>query len=141
MTPPDPAGRCLLTRADQADRLWIVDHNHLFIELHTLPILLVVHQKYFLRGLGQFIAAAMQRIMKGLGNLKEVVAARDHVPTGGHFQFREQRHQTVQHLGHAAANRGGVDHLDGLTLQIAGQKTQGIHLRLANNVPIIIQAR
>jgi|SRR5271167_1138658 len=60
---------------------------------------------------------------------------------GWHLQFREQRDQTIQHLGNTPTNRSGVDHLDRLSFEIAGQKAQSVHMRLANNVPVVVQMR
>ncbi len=52
-------------------------------------ILLVVHQEDFLRGLGQVVVAAVQGVVKSLGDFEEVVAAGDDVPVRAELRARQ----------------------------------------------------
>src|SRR6185437_12286934 len=91
--------------------------------------------------LGQVVVAAVQRIMESFGHLEEIVPARDDLPPGGDIQFVHQRDQAVEYLCHSAAHGGGVHHLHRLALKMTRQKTDFIQLRLADDRPIVIQAR
>ena len=64
-----------------------MNNDHVFPKLHARAILLVVHQKDFLGGLGQLVAGAVQRVVECLRDLEEVVAAGDDVPVGGYAQL------------------------------------------------------
>lgn len=113
---------------NQRRRLRVVDHHNVLAKLHALAILFVVHQENFLRGLGQLIRRAVQRVVKCLGDFEKIITAGDHIPVGGHIQFRQKRDKTIQHLRYTAADRGRIDHLDCFFRQIARQETQGIDL-------------
>ena len=60
----------------------------------------------------------------------------------GTSNFGQQRHQAVQHLGDAAADRGGVDHLDRLALQIAGPESE-VHrsAACADDALVVVEMR
>ena len=61
-------------------RLRIVDHNEVLVKLHALAVLLVVHQENVASVLRQVVLAALQRIVKCLGDFEEVVSSGDHIP-------------------------------------------------------------
>src|SRR5882672_12270224 len=118
-----------------------MDYEKVLSKLHALAILLVIGHKDVLHLLGQVVIAAMQGVVEAFGYFKKIVAARDHVPSSGNFQLRQQRNQSVQHLGHSAAQRRGVNHLDGLAAEMARQKTDFVQFRLANDGLIIPNSR
>src|SRR5438270_613238 len=100
--------------ANEPGGLRIVDDEKIFHELHTFAVQLVVAQKDVEDLLGRVEIAAMERIVKALGDFEEVVAAGYDLPLGLHFDFLHERDQAVQDLGDASANGGGVHHLDRL---------------------------
>src|SRR4029077_16022125 len=87
------------------------------------------------------VITAVKRVVKALGNFKEIIAAHDYIPAGRYFQFVQQRNQAVQNLGNASTHSGGIDHLDRLAAKVAGEKTNFIQFRLANDGRVVVHAR
>ncbi len=123
MTAPHPTRRLILSRTDQRRRLRVVDHHNVLVELHALPVLLVVRQEDFLRMPREFILGAVEGIVKGLRHFEEVVSAGDDVPMSDDIQFGQKRNQSVQHLGDSSTDCRGIHHLHGLPRDSASQKT------------------
>src|SRR5437899_7519051 len=118
-----------------------MDHEQVFGKLHALAVLLVVRHKDVFDLLGQVEVAAVERVVKALGDLIKIIAAGDHVPAGRDFQLIHQGNQPVQDFGNASAHSGGVDHLYGLAAQMTGEDTDLIQLRLSDDGPVVFQAR
>src|SRR4030088_3007709 len=141
MAAPYPASRRVLARTNEGGGLLIRNDDHIFCELHALPILFVVRQEYLLCGSRQLIFAAVQCIMESLRDLEEIVSSRDHIPVGGNFEFSEQGNETIQHFGHSSTDSGGVDHLHCLSLEFASKKAQFVELGRADNCLVVIEVR
>ena len=111
---PDPFSAVALFRADERGRLRIVDDKNVLHELHTLAVLLVVHQEDIEDLLGGVVIAAMQSVVEPLRDFEKVVAAGDDLPLGLNFQLLHERNEPVEDLCDAAADGGRVHHLHGL---------------------------
>src|SRR5262245_23330706 len=138
---PDPAPAHLRLGTYEPRGLGIVDDEKVLYKFHAPPVLLVIGHEDVLDLMRQVVIAAMQRVVKTLGDFVEVIAAGDDLPLGRNFEFVHQRDKAVQDLGHATAHRGGVDHLDGLALEMTGEKADFVELRLTDDGGIIFQAR
>ena len=59
----------------------------------------------------------LQAVVEALGDVEEVVVGGQHLPLGLEADVVHQRHERVEDLGHAAAERRGVDVQDALAPQ------------------------
>src|SRR5271154_347270 len=114
------------------------DHD-IFVKSHSRAILFVMSNEDLLRFRSQDVLPSVQRVVHGFGDLKEVVAAGDHVPMGANLQLIQQRYQAVQDLGNSSTDGGGVDHLEGLPSQSGSQVAQLFQLRLSDDARVIFQ--
>src|SRR6266852_3000456 len=141
MTAPHPSRLLVLSRTDQRRRLRVVDYHHVLVELHALPVLLVIRQEDFLRLPGEYVLAAVEGIVKGLCHFEEVVASGDDVPMSVDVQFGQERDQPVQHLGDSSTDRRGIHHLQGLARESASQKTKFFDDGFAHDAPVVVKVR
>src|SRR5438874_9397892 len=95
---PNPLPAITLFGTDEPRRLRIVDDEQVFDELHTLAVLLVVHQEDIEDLFRGVVIAAVQRIVEALSDLEEIVAAGDDLPLGLDFELLHQRNEPVQYL-------------------------------------------
>ncbi len=95
MATPHPMIYARSARLNESRRLGVVDHHEFGIERESRPITLVVHQKNFEIPPTCMIGRAVQCVMKCLGYLKKILAARHHVPFDVKLQFFRQGHQTI----------------------------------------------
>src|SRR5205807_2438976 len=87
------------------------------------------------------VFAAMQSVVKAFGYFKKVIATSDDLPFGCNLKFIHERDEPVQYFGDAAAHRGGVDHFDGFSTQLARHEAELINIRAAQNGLVIFQLR
>ena len=111
-------------RVDERNRLRVVDHGEVRVELQTLAVQLAVREKGLEILRPRFIRAAVQRVVERLGDRKEVVPARDDVPPRNQPQFLNQRDQPAENLGDAATHGGRIDHLHGPALELSREGSQ-----------------
>src|SRR5580658_7954088 len=131
----------VLARANQSRRLGIVNDDEILVELHALPVLLVVGKKYLTRGLRQLIRTAVQRVMESFRDLKEIVSSRDDIPVGGNLELPEQRDKAIQHFGDASADGSRIDHLYRLAFKFARQEAQFVELSRTDNIFVSVEWR
>ena len=89
------------------------DSSRAFISLYCAPgrpLLLV-----------EVLRRALQRVVHQLGRVEELFAAVDHLPLAVQADVAHQRHERVEDLRDAAAERGRRDVHDALALQRLGQ--------------------
>ena len=130
---------CLGTRIDEGGGLWIVDYRKLRVESEAGAILFVVPEKNLEALVGQVIRPAVQRVVESLRHRKKVVAAGHHVPANGEIELQDQRHNAIQHFGHAAAHRGRIHHLNRPSLQGSGERAQFRNLARADDGSVIVE--
>src|SRR5580658_4293763 len=99
-----------------------MNHHDVLVELHALPVLLVAGEENLLGMPRQLVLGAVKGVVKCLGYLEEIVPAGDDVPVRDHLQFCKHWNQAVEHLGDSSTDRSGVDHLQRLALEIAGEE-------------------
>jgi hypothetical protein len=83
----------------------------------------------------------MQRIVKGLGDVKELLPAGDHFPAGRHIHLFHQRDKSIENFGDTAADGGGIDHFDVPPRQSFREFAQLQDFRLADNRGVVLQDR
>src|SRR5438105_15868447 len=94
-----------LAGADQAGWLGIVDDDDIFVEGHAQPVLLIVGVKNLKHVFRQVVLAAVQGVVKTLGDLKEIIAAGDDLPLGFYLHLIHQGDKPVEDLSHPSTYR------------------------------------
>ena len=114
--PPLAAGA-----AAQADRLRVVDDHRVPLAFQPVGVDLVdlVEDRPLL--VGERLGRPLQRVVEELGRFEELLLAEDHVPVRVDADVAHQRHDRVEDLRHAAAERGGRDVQDPFALQRRGE--------------------
>ena len=64
-----------------------MDHDDIFFKCHPLAVLLIGCQEGFLSLAGELVASSVQRIVKGLSDLEEIIATGNYVPMGGDVEL------------------------------------------------------
>src|SRR5581483_3834946 len=111
---PDPASASLLARRHQAERLRVMNHDEILVELNAAAILLRYPQERFKVLRPVFEGPAMDGIVKGLGCLEKLFIALNHFPVCLDSHLAQQGNDAGEYFGDAAAGAAGVDHLDRL---------------------------
>ena len=83
------------------------------------------------------LGIALKRVVDGLGDVEELVAAVDHPPLGLDADVVQQRDQRVLDLGHAAAERGCREVQHAPPLQRLGQLADLVGERAADDRRVI----
>src|SRR5215472_15338789 len=111
MTAPDPVIRAGGTPVNQRGRLRVMDDHEFGIERKRRAVLLVIRQKDVKILAFGLVRLAVERIVKRLGNVKELFSASHHVPANAEVKFFRERNKAVEDFRDAAAYGGGIDHL------------------------------
>ena len=75
--------------------------------------------------------------MEELGRVEELLLAEDHVPVGVEADVAHQRHDRVEDLRDAAAERGGADVQDALSLQRLGERPDPLGQLFSDDVGVV----
>src|ERR1700680_2356561 len=129
MTAPNPVARVIGARVDESCRLGVMNYGEFTIKCHPLTILFVVGEidiEVFRPG---SVMLAMKRVVKGLGDLEKIVATGHDIPTNGQIKLFREGHQAIQDFRDAAADRSGVDHLNGALVKRLGERAKFGDLR------------
>ena len=104
-----------------AGRLRVVDDDHVPVAVQALGVHRVVGVEHLPLLVGDRLLVALERVVHQLGDVEELLAAEDHVPVGVEADVAHQRHQRVEDLRDAAAERRRADVEDALALQRLGE--------------------
>ena len=80
---------------------------------------------------------SLQRVVEELGRVEELLLAEDHVPVGVDADVPHQRHDRVEDLRDAAAESGGADVEDALSLELLGESRISPDQLLAGDVGVV----
>ena len=92
----------------QAGRLRVVDDDHVPVVVEALRVHRVVGLEHLPLLVGDRLRVALQGVVHQLGDVEELLAAEDHLPVGVEADVAHQRHERVEDLRDAAAERGGA---------------------------------
>ena len=106
---PDPAPGPVGGVGAQARRLRVVDDDHVPVVVEALRVHRVVGLEHLPLLVGDRLRVALERVVHQLGDVEELLAAEDHPPVGVEADVAHQRHQRVEDLRDAAAERGRAD--------------------------------
>ena len=134
---PDPVAALLLGAAAQPDRLRVVDDDRVPLALQALGVDLVDFVEELPLLVAERLLGALQRVVEELGRVEELLLAEDHVPVGVEADVAHQRHDRVEDLRDAAAERGGADVQDALPLERLGQLADPLGQLLAGDVGVV----
>ena len=104
-----------------AGRLRVVDDDHVPVALEALRVHRVVGLEDLPLLVGDRLRVALERVVHQLRDVEELLAAEDHLPVRVEPDVAHQRHQRVEDLRDAAAERGRADVQDALALQGLGE--------------------
>ncbi len=85
----------------------------------------------------QRLLGALERVVEELGRVEELLFAEDHVPVGVDADVPHQRHDRVEDLRDAAAEGGGADVQDAVSLHRLGQLADALDRLLAGDVGVV----
>ena len=83
------------------------------------------------------LLGALQRVVEELGRVEELFLAEDHVPVGVEADVAHQRHDRVEDLRDAAAEGGGADVQDALSLERLGELADLLGQLFADDVGVV----
>ena len=109
------------TRPMQRRRLRVVDEAHVPAAGELARVHLVVAPPGLPLLLVEILGRALQRVVHQLGRVEELLAPVDHLPLAVEPDVAHQRHERVEDLRDAAAERGRGDVHHPLALQRLGQ--------------------
>ena len=90
--------------------------------------------------LGEVLRAALQRVVHQLRRVEELLAAVDHLPLDLEPDVAHQRHERVEDLRDAAAERRGRQVHDAPALQRLGELAHLLHEWAADDVRVVGEA-
>ena len=90
--------------------------------------------------LGEVLRVALQRVVHQLRRVEELLAAVDHLPLDLEPDVAHQRHERVEDLRDAAAERGGRQVHDAPALQRLGELADLLDERAADDVRVVGEA-
>ena len=90
--------------------------------------------------LGEVLRVALERVVHELRRVEELLAPVDHLPLDLEPDVAHQRHERVEDLRHAAAERGRAEVHDAAALQRLGQLADLLDERAADDVGVVGEA-
>ena len=140
MTAPDPAARLLGREREQRRRLRVVHDADVPAAGQLARVHLVVLRPRAPLLLGEVLRVALQRVVHQLRRVEELLAAVDHLPLDLEPDVAHQRHERVEDLRHAAAERGRREMDHPLALQRLGELAHLLDQRPADDVRVVREA-
>jgi hypothetical protein len=121
----------------QRGRLWVVDDDHIPITLEALGVHRVVGLEHLPLLVRDRLLIALERVVHQLGDVEELLAAKDHMPVRVQADVAHQRDDRVEDLGDAAAERGRADVEHALPLERLGQLASLLDQGLPADVRVV----
>ncbi len=122
MAAPDPVRLALAVGGrpgPQGARLRIVDHDEVVVARELLGVAAIDVFVERADLVGELDRRPLQAVVEALRDVEELAVGRHHLPLGLQADVVHERHQRVEDLGHAAAERGRIDVQDALALRAA----------------------
>ena len=124
----------------QRRRLRVVDERDVPAADELARVHLVVAPPRVPLLVGQVLGRALQRVVHHLGRVEELLAPVDHLPLDVEPDVDHQRHERVEDLRDAAAERGRRDVQDALALQRLGELADLVDQGAADDVRVVGEA-
>ena len=121
----------------QAGRLRVVDDDHVPVALEALRVHHVVGLEDLPLRVGDRLGVALERVVHQLGDVEEVLLPEDHLPVGVEADVAHQRHQRVEDLRYAPAERGRAHVQDRLALQRLGELADALDQPATGDVGVV----
>ncbi len=118
---PAPAARLVGHERVQRGGLRVVDEGHVPAADQLARVHLVVAPPGVPLLVAEVLGRALQRVVHQLGRVEELLAAVDDLPLDVEPHVLHERHEGVEDLAHAAAERGGRDVHDARPRQGLGE--------------------
>ena len=124
---PDPVVGVVARVLDHPGRLRVVDDHEVVLALERLGVHRVVAPEDLLLLLGQPGRVALERVVNRLRDVEELVLAVDDLPLRVEPGVAHERHERVEDLRDAAAERGGREVQDALAGEGLRQRADLVH--------------
>ncbi len=134
---PDPAARLLRHERVDRGRLRVVDDAEVPAARELARVHLVVLRPGRPLLLGEVLRVALEGVVHDLRGVEELLAPVDHLPLDLEPDVAHQRHERVEDLRDAAAERRGAQVDDAPALQRLGQLADLLHERAADDVGVV----
>ena len=136
---PDPVPALVGGPAAQPDRLRVVDDDRVPLAFEALGVQRVDLVEQLPLLVAERVVGSLQRVVEELGRVVELFLAEDHLPVGVEAGVPHQRHDRVEDLRDAAAERGRADVQDAVALERLRERPDLLAQLLAGDVRVIGQ--
>ena len=136
---PDPVAALVGGAAAQPDRLRVVDDDRVPLAFEALGVQRVDLVEQLPLLVAQRLVGSLQRVVEELGRVVELFLAEDHLPVGVEAGVAHQRHDRVEDLRDAAAERGRADVQDAVALERLRERPDLLAQLLAGDVRVVGQ--